>query len=212
MKKTIQLFGLILALATLNSCYTSPDLDGLSSELVVATERDLEVDFKDYGTYYLSDTIYIVTNSIQDDTLMLPPQSTAIISRIEANMNERGYTRTQDHNEVENKTVDIAMAPSIIRVTNTGQSCWGWWGGYPGYWPPWGWWGGYYPYCSYYKYDTGTLLVEIADILNSPGNVRIPTIWTSASFGVLSDYDPTNEQRALRSIDQAFDQSPYIQK
>lgn len=210
MKKTFRLFGFLLAIATLNSCYNSPDLGGLSSELVVATDRDLEVDFSNYDTYYLSDTIYIVTNSIKDDTLLLPPESTAMINRIQANMDERGYVRTTDHSQVVDKTVDIAFAPSIIRVTNTGQSCWGWWGGYPGYWPPWGW-GGYYPYCSYYKYDTGTLLVEMADILNSQGSVRVQTMWTSASFGVLSDYDATNENRALKSIDQAFEQSPYIQ-
>jgi len=209
MKKTIQLAGYFIALILLNSCYSSPDLSGLSAELVVATDVDVDVDFTDYNTYYLSDTIYVVSNSIRDDTLIVPPKSDNIIAEIVANMTDRGYTRSTTHSEIGDKLVDIAMAPSIIRVTNTGQNCWGWWGGYPGYWPPWGW-GGYYPYCSYYKYDTGTMMIEMVDVKYS--NSKFQSMWTSACFGIMDSNEVLNENRALRSIEQAFIQSPYIQK
>ena len=198
----------------MNSCYRSPDLGGLSSELVVATEVDLDVDFTTYGTYYLSDTIHIVTNSIKDDSILVPPISTDIIHAIRDKMLERGYTRSIDPDDVINEVVDIAIATSILRITNTGQSCWGYWGGYPGYWPPWGWGGGgyYYPYCSYYQFDTGTLSIEFGDIKNLATEGKVKTMWNSAMFGVLSDYETTNINRAVTGVDQAFTQSPYIQK
>ena len=222
MKKTIQFLGFICALVLLNSCYKSPDLSGLSSELVVATDVDLEVDFTDFDTYYLSDTIFIVTNSIKDDSIMVASPTNSpfynvaavqILQETESNMSERGYARTTTPSDVNDGTAEIAIATAIIQVTNTGQTCWGWWGGYPGYWPPWGWGGDgyYYPYCSYYKFDTGTLSIEIGDLTN-PDNVgRIPTAWNAAMFGVLSSYDTTNVERALRGVEQAFDQSQYIQ-
>ena len=215
MRKTIQFLGFICALVLLNSCYKSPDLGGLSSELVVATDVDLEVDFSTYTNYYLSDTIRIVTNSIKDDSIVVPPVSLSMIQEIESNMTDRGYTRSSDPQDVINSNIDIAIATSIIRITNTGQNCWGWWGGgYPGYWPPWGWGGGgyYYPYCSYYKFDTGTLSIEYGDLKNPDNIGRIPTMWNAAIFGVLSSYETTNIDRAVRGISQAFDQSQYIQK
>lgn len=215
MKTTIQLLGVICALVLLNSCYRSPDLGNLSSELVVATEVDLEADFSTYTTYYLSDTIHIVTNKINQDSIMVPPASRGIIDEIISNMTNRGYTLTQDPQDVINETVDLAIAPAIIRVTNTGQTCsGGWWGGYPGYYPPWGWGGGgyYYPYCSTYKYDTGTLSIEMGDLNNKDAAGRTPSVWNSASFGVLSSYEQTNLDRAARSVEQAFEQSAYIQK
>lgn len=209
----MQLLGVIFTLAILNSCYDSPDLGGLSSELVVSTDVDLDVDFSSYSTYYLSDTIHIVTNSIKRDSIMVSPESDDVINEIEANMNERGYTRSIDPNDIITKTADIAIATNIIRVTNTGQTCYGWWGNYPGYWSPWGWGGGgyYYPYCTTYKYDTGTLILEFGDIKNSNTTDDVKAMWTAAMFGVLSSYDSTNIDRAVNAVEQAFLQSPYIQ-
>ena len=93
--------------------------------------------------------------------------------------------------------------------------CYGWWWGYPGYYPPlwWGYpgYGYYYPYCNYYSYDTGSLNVELFDLENASENQNIRAIWNNINFGVMSRYEQTNVNRALESIDQAFDQSPYIQ-
>lgn len=212
MKKTIQNLAFAFIAVLLHACYSSPDLSSLSNDLVVATEVDTEIDFTNYQTYYLSDTISVVRNSINIDSILVPPESTPMINKIVENMTARGYTR--DTNPANIETVDIAVASSIIRITNTGQSCWGWWGGYPGYWPPWYWgpgYGYYYPYCSYYKYDTGTLLLEYGDIKNKEDNRRVNIIWNSAMFGVLSSYEQTNINRAVKAIDQAFEQSPYIE-
>jgi hypothetical protein len=216
MKKTIQLLGLVFALAILSSCYRSPDLGELSSELVVVTDTDINVDFSTYNIkYYLSDTVRVVTNRITDDHIIVSPESDEIIAKIVTNMTARGFNRSTDPNDVilPSSGVNIAMSPNIIRVTNTGQTCYGW-GGYPGYYPPWGWGGGgyYYPYCSSYKYDTGTLVIEMADLLSTSEVGKVNSIWTATIFGVLNSNDNINEDRALRSIDQAFEQSPYIQK
>jgi len=139
--------------------------------------------------------------------------ATTVIAEIQSEMDIRGYNRSTTPSDVTDGTAEIAVATAIIKITNTGQTCWGWWGGYPGYWPPWGWGGGgyYYPYCSYYKYDTGTLSVEIGDLTNKDNVGRTPTAWNAAMFGVLSTYNTTNIERAVRGVKQAFDQSPYIQ-
>ncbi len=219
MKKTIHNVALALLAILLHACYSSPDLSQLSSDFVVATDVDLEVDFTDYATYYLSDTISIVTNDrrTEGDSILTPdtnPSSTAIINKIEENMTARGYARSDDPLDVINKAVDFAIGSTVVEISNTGQTCWGWWGGYPGYWPPWYWgypgYGYYYPYCSYYQYDTGSLILEFGDIKNAANGRRVNAMWNTAIFGVLSDYTQTNMNRALKGIDQAFEQSPYI--
>tara|TARA_B100000809_G_scaffold32497_1_gene28379 strand:+ start:53318 stop:53947 length:630 start_codon:yes stop_codon:yes gene_type:complete len=206
MKKTIQLVGVVFALAILSSCYKSPDLGGLSSELVVATEVNPDIIFNEanYSKYFLVETINVVTNKPGDDSVP-PAQAAKIIKQIEEEMNAKGYERIET--SYDDPDVELGIIASVIRVTNTGQTCSGWWGGYPGYYPPWG--GGYYPYCSTYKYETGTLLVEMVDIKNAVSE-EFETTWLSASFGVLSSYEDTNVTRSLRSIEQAFEQSQYL--
>jgi hypothetical protein len=210
MKKTIQLVGVIFALAILSSCYKSPDLGGLSNELVVATDRDLEIDFTDarLTDYYISDSILRIGGKLLDDTYIIAPQSDDIINRIVAKMDARGFNRligSAATNPLGRS--DIAIITTAISITNTGQNCYG---GYPG----WGWYGGgYYPYCTSYKYDTGNFTIEMVDKKATPEEVgKLNLIWTNINFGVLNSNDNINEDRALESIDQAFEQSPYITK
>lgn len=215
--KTIQFISAVVVIALLNSCYKSPDLSGLSSDFVVATDVNLDIDFKDYTTYYLSDTIRIVSNNPihKEDSIMVvgDPElngsiAARIINKIENNLENRGYQRSQDYDNI--AALDYGVIPSIIRITNTGQTCYGWWGGFPGYWPPWGW-PPYYPYCTTYAYDTGTVTIEFGDIKNLTNN-RLTSMWVANMFGALSTLEEGNVVRTEEAIDQAFIQSPYIQK
>ncbi len=206
MKKLLLLFCGALVLS---SCFKSPDTSSLSTDLVVATNRDLEVDFNNYTTYHVSDTIPRITDD-PTDTIITGPEALEIVNQIRANLDARGYRFVE-----RDQNPDLAVIPAIVRVTNVGTICSGWWWGYPGYWPP-GYWrpgyGYYYPYCGIYSYETGSLNIDLLDLVNAPENNNISATWTSVLFGSLNSNDDVNLDRAIRAIDQAFEQSPYITK
>jgi hypothetical protein len=192
---------------TLIGCYQTPDTSSLSSDFVVATNRDLRVNFGDFTTYHISDTIPRITDS-PTDTIIVGPEALEIVNKIKENLDARGYQFVE-----RNQNPDLAVIPAVIRVTTVGTVCSGWWYGYPGYWPPgyWGSWGGYYyPYCGFYSYDTGSVNIDLMDLLNSDAGNNISATWTAVLFGSLNSSDAVNLDRALTGIDQAFEQSPYI--
>lgn len=205
MKKLLVLCCITIALS---SCYKTPDTSSLSNDLLVATNRDLRVDFNDFTTYHISDTIPRITDSTTD-TILVGPEALEIVNKIKENLDARGYQFVDLDQDP-----DLAVIPAVIRVTAVGTVCTGWWYGYPGYYPP-GYWGPYYggyyyPYCGYYSYDTGSLNIDLMDLLNSEINNNISATWTATMFGALNSSDDVNLDRALTAIDQAFDQSPYI--
>ncbi len=208
MRKFIKSLIIAILVATLHSCFNSPDLGSLSSDFVVATDRDVQVDFSAYSTYHISDTIPRITDN-PIDTVLVGQEALDIVDRIKANMDARGYTFVE-----RSENPDIALIPSVIRIRNIGSVCSGWWGGYPGYWDPFYWGypgtGYYYPYCGFYSYDDGSLNLEMFDLVNVPDNNNINAIWGSVMFGALNPSDEVNLDRALNALDQAFEQSPYL--
>ncbi len=198
---------LCCAAFTLLSCFKSPDTSSLSTDLVVATNRDLRVDFGTFNTYHISDTIPRITDD-PNDTIITGPEALEIVNLIRSNLDARGYQFVE-----RDEDPDLAVIPAIVRVTNVGRVCSGWWWGYPGYWPP-GYWGPgggyYYPFCGFYSYETGSLNIDLMDLENREENNNISATWTAVLFGSLNSSDNVNLDRALNAIDQAFEQSPYI--
>ncbi len=209
MKKLFVFCGVAMTSLILTSCFKTPDTSSLSKELVVGTNRDIKVDFSNYSTYHISDTIPRITND-PTDTIITGPEAEEIVNRIKEKMNARGFTFVDRA-----ANPDLAVIPAIVRVKSVGTSCTGWWGGYPGYWPP-GYWrpgyGYYYPYCGIYSYETGSLNIDLLDLVNAPDNNSISATWTAVLFGSLNSSDAVNLDRALNGVDQAFEQSPYITK
>lgn len=210
MKQLKLLLILIASVGILTSCFKNPDFDKLQYELVVATDYDDEADFKSYNTYYISDTIVTITDD-PNDSIIVGETARTIVNHIKSQMSARGYEFvTLDQNP------DLGMITSVIQTKNLGSVCSGWWWGYPGYYPPYWWgypgYGYYYPFCSYYTYDIGTLNIELFDLQNAEDNQNLRVLWGAINFGILSSYEQTNINRAKDAIDQAFDQSPYIQK
>jgi len=208
--KHLKLFALLILGSMLAvSCYKNPNTEELSYDLVVATDFDDEADFSSYMTYHISDTIINISNK-PNDSILVGAVADQIVDRIKEHMNQRGYVFVE-----KDQDPDLGLMTTIIQNKNLGQVCYGWWWGYPGYYPPYWWgypgYGYYYPFCSYYSYEIGTLNVEMFDLKNAEENQNIRAIWNDVNFGVMSKYEQTNVNRALESIDQAFDQSPYIQ-
>jgi hypothetical protein len=58
----------------------------------------------------------------------------------------------------------------------------------------------------------GDFIVEFFDVKNAPVTGKLQYLWLAQLSGVLSSTDATNVNRTVTGIQEAFAQSPYIQK
>jgi hypothetical protein len=63
---------------------------------------------------------------------------------------------------------------------------------------------------SYYEYTVGTVIIDIASALPDTTDQRIQVRWGAAILGLLEDTQAGIQNRAVSSINQAFEQSPYL--
>ena len=204
MKKTLFLICMTLGMV---ACEKDPDMGKLDADLVVYTDHDTGVDFGVFQTYFLPDSIleaggYHATYWKDDDAKM-------IIDQVEANLAARGYVREMDPEKKDE--VDLGVQLSYVAQTNivTGGYFGGWWDF--GFWGPW--WGGWnYPFPVTYSYDTNTLVLEMVDLTQKSDEKKtnqLPVVWYASASGY--QYSGRfNQELLLNSVDQAFEQSPYI--
>lgn len=216
MKKLIPLFLLIAF--TFVSCQKDPDSGKLDNNFVALTEKVPKVNFSDYTTFYIADSIstdaginqnsnHWMTEGIQDE----------ILDEIENTFIKRGFTPSSDKDSAELGVQVTFMEDSHYYLGNNGY-----WGGYPGYW---GYWGGYWGYPGYggyypggywggfplmYNMRVGILVMEVVDLTNATDK-NIPVIWTAWMGGMLYN-QKFNQAACLDAIQQCFKQSPYFKK
>jgi hypothetical protein len=180
---------------------------------LTVTDYDAGYNFASQRTYWMADTVEYTTNikdSELDDALVED-----LISKVAENMASRGYQRLSNE-QIDN--ADFALTISVVSSRNTGV---GWVPG-PPYYPGWGWgpgWGGWYPpywggYYSY-SYTTGSVFIHWWDPQESlattaDGEDLQPVHWVGIFNGLVSSSSNNNASRVSRSVDQAFNQSPYI--
>lgn len=199
-----------LAAVLFASCEKDPDLDALDTDYVVYTEFADDADFSGFGTYYLPDSI-LEPGSGHDATYWKDDYAQMLVAEVAHCMNERGYTRLEG--ETAKDVADVGLQMTYIAQTNqvvTGGYFYGWWD--YGYWGPW-WDSWYYPYPVTYTYDTGTLIIEMADLARGNGEVsgrRLPIVWYVNAQGYSFGNARADIDLLLRAVDQAFAQSPYI--
>ncbi len=210
MKKLIPFLFAVLLFA---SCQKDPDLDKLDNDFVVFTNYDTKTNFGAFGTYYLPDSILLISSNAEAK-YWTDANAQQIIATFAAQMNARGYVAAPKED------ADLGIQLSYVESTNYfynyGSSPYWWWG-YPGYWTP-GYWGTgwgdwYYPYPIVYSYSVGSMLAEMVDIHGDPAagsKTKLPVVWTAYMSGLLSGSSQFNLQLAIRSVEQAFAQSPYI--
>lgn len=204
-----RLFLAALPASLLLGCY--PEGPEYTEDLdVVYTTYDKDYDFQAGSTYAMPEQI-VVDAEKDDNGDWVPeymPQAFAdpILARIEANMTELGWTRLDDVAGEANPLADVVLTPAVIKSTNYFYTYWyDWW-----YYGWGGWYGWYYPpYYTVSSYTTGSIIMVIADPhIESPIN-QTQAAWIAVGNGLVTNAYDVN--RANKAIDQAFEQSPYLQ-
>lgn len=206
-----RIFIITAAVLSLWACQPEPDTLRLLDELVVSTNYDTDKDFTAYATYSMAtDTIGFVSNRNPIDTIIVQQESDfprPVLQRIAANLNSLGYTRvSKDDNP------DLRINVYVINDYNLFQQVI-----YPNYYYPsyYGYGYGYgsyygYPYVNTYAVNTGSLVIEMLDLRTITPDQKVKVIWNAFMGDVYNTVDLIKQTE--KAIDQAFAQSPYLNR
>lgn len=168
---------------------------------IVGTFYDENINFSTFTTYAMPDTIAKVENSSvsseqgQYDAL--------ILSQVAANMGAAGYTRVDDPDQADLLlTIVISRGESRLDDTYDYGDYYG--DRYDGYGT-----GGYYYTGSDYQLETGTVLMNLANLKDQNGSTR-PSIWVGIINGITEQSFTNTNRRLIELINQAFAQSMYL--
>ena len=161
-------------------------------------------------TYTLVDSV--VKLQEEGEIVPMPGQyDEQILANIRTNMNARGYREIRFPFTTSERP-DFILVAGVAETTYVGWYYdywyyWGWWGGWPGYGGGWGW---YYPgYAVPYAVDAGAVIIQMVDArAGAQQPDQVPVAWIASINAVLTG---GNESARIQTgIDQAFEQSPYI--
>ncbi|WP_020599938.1 DUF4136 domain-containing protein [Spirosoma panaciterrae] len=200
---------LLLAVGGSLSACRENAIDDLSAadSPVYITNYDKSVNFGQYKTFSLPDSVIIETN-----TGYVPAQnsvSTQFVNNIANTLTARGFQRV-----AKGDSADLGVA--IIRVnkqyTGVGVDPYGYYSSYWGY--GYGGYGGYYPYYpTYYTYQVADQYweIQIVDLknstTNSSGQKQVNVIYDATIRGT----DVTDTQSVDAATTAIFNQSMYLQ-
>ena len=226
------LVPVVLALLV-TSCYNKQDDTELAELAVTGTVYDTEVDFLQYNTFAIKDSVGLVHDYLTDE------QVADFYEEGGANDKIRAYWKDafvkMGYQYVEDSTFDFGINPTVVMVQNSatlfyggyyyGYGYWGWYGWYP---PP-----VYYPpYALEVNYSTGSIRIEMADgnsvrdywawldgktpeEIEQADPSEIPPViirWIAAINGVATQNAGYNGETAENGFQEAIDQSPYLKK
>ncbi len=198
-------FKLILSLCAailVASCSWGPsDLDETQEQILTVAYKSDTTNFSRFKTYAIVDSLSVVDNGkkyrVKSDTTDM------IIAQVVENMNKNGYSWIST-----DEAADLIVDVSYIENTSTSL--------YPGFWNDWdAWWyyydypwSGWYPYYPFYmptvvsSYTTGSIIVEIVDMVNVQRESSVPIVWHGLIRSILN-YNPAEEE-ILLSINEVF--------
>lgn len=205
--KILKVLSFIALAALLTQCYPEGP-DYLDEVDIVFSNYDPEYNFSAKQTFAIPDKIMKIDEDlINDDGINYVNEIYAIpmLERIRKNMVDNGWTEVEIA-----ASPDVLVAPAAYETTTYyyGYDYWyyyDWW--YGGYYPGGGW---YYPYPVVEGYTTGSLLVAMVDPNEVTVNDRPRVVWTFIINGLLEGTTSEFTARYTKGIDQAFEQSPYL--
>lgn len=179
---------------------------------LVYTNYDAKVDFKSKNTFSLPDSIVKITGDRLTDTsksvtFIDNVYAAPILASIRSNMIAKGWVEVK-----KSENPDVVLLPSVSTTTNIYYyySYYYYWGWYYPYYPYGGWYYPYYPTAAT-SYRTGSLFIQMASKEKTPTD-QIPVMWTAIFNGMLEGGTSYVTSRVQSSINQAFNQSPYLQQ
>lgn len=206
--------AIITILTLLVGCALQPDSGELAKDMVVQTNYDqpsiAQNIFSTYSAFIIrEDTLGYVKRGINPDEAYLTDANFTrftggyvkpIIALVKENLSERGFTPvTEEDNPDFAVNIVILYDFSFFQTVNYLPS----YGGYYGYY------GYYFPVVNTYYAQYASMVIEIVDIKNATGN-DYKVIWKAFIGDLYTTFDL--KTKTLEAIDQAFIQSPYIQK
>jgi hypothetical protein len=208
-----KLLGILLFLISgLIGCYPGNAFD---EELDIAiTLFDEDANFSSNRTFAMPDTVMEFGDGISSLDGRFDDD---IIAQVRSQMKGLGYTEITDFDD-QVPDVVVLLSKTVntsVEVYTYVPNWWDYWGYYP-VWPIYGPIGpGYAPYYpwgarSVHSYTTGTLIIEMLNPDDTSMAERIPAIWAGAINGVFERTDSQLGSRISNSIDQLFNQSPYL--
>jgi len=209
--KKIMFFAVLALLAA--SCHKEPYPKDSDNEYLVYTSPSKDVTFTSYRTFDLADSLLVIGQSEKPEYSQ-SENAMALINQVRFNMEKLGYVYAPSDPDV-----DLGIQMTYIIKTERYVKYYNdpyWWLDFPGYWPSgyWGnWTGFYYPYPVSYTYTTNAL---ITDMVNLTGEQKegeaLEVVWTSYIGGPAGSSVQGDVARMKAAIDQAFAQSPYLQR
>ncbi|MHA7129333.1 DUF4136 domain-containing protein [Algoriphagus namhaensis] len=207
---------LTMGLLALLSLACTPDGAEYVDELdIVYTNHDPNFNFTSKGTFAIPDeVIKIDVEDVPGEPGFVPDfvdpvYANAILETIKSNMRNYGYTEVD-----ESANPDLIILPSAMQTDQLYfyYDWWYWNWYYPGWGPGWGW---YYP--GYFppqvsRIRTGSVFIQMTDPSNQSATDKIPVVWTSVVNGLFEGNINSISSRITQTIDQAFEQSPYLAK
>ena len=167
---------------------------------IVGTFFDENVNFSNFKTYAMPDTIVKVSSSGINSEV--GQYDGLILSQIEANMSAAGYSRIQNPNQAD-MLLTVAIASEGYNIGNSYD-----YGDYYGDRYDYGS-GGYYYTGSDYQVETGTVLMNLANHRDGD-TARESAMWLGLLNGITEQSFTNTSRRLIELINQAFVQSPYL--
>ncbi|MGC8749937.1 DUF4136 domain-containing protein [Hydrotalea sp.] len=209
MKQTKKWAFSFIALLVLGlvSCTKNSAVNNLSNAdtRIYITQRDSTVNFNNYKTFSINDSITVINNG--QTSTSLTPTGQAFLDAISKYMQQAGYTLVSKSNNP-----DLGINVTYINTTTTGiidySSYYDYYGGYydPTYWG----YGGYGYYSPYfygtYQINSGALSIDMLDLKNAAANGKIKIIWN----GLIRGEGIADATTADSQVQALFSQSPYI--
>jgi hypothetical protein len=180
---------------------------------VVYTNFNPSFDFAQGTTFAIPDNVVIVTeNPIQPG--QQPPfidfvAGRSILTAIRTNMRARGFTQVSQFDNP-----DYILLPTVPENNSLLFSYnwwfWDWW--YPNLGSGLGWlYPGYQP-AVVSSVSTGSLTIQLVNMKSVSATNQLEVDWVAIINGALTGSQSSNTDRAVAGVNQAFNQSPYIQK
>ncbi len=207
MKKNGWLLTVFAIVAIVVTACNKQPLDNLNYEesRIYITDYDSSVNFTNYKTYSISDSVTVVDNN--QGTRQLTTSDEAYIAAVKKYMAQMGYVQVD-----RSSNPDIGVEVSYVTNTSTGVVSYpNYYNYYGSYYDPYYWGYGGYGYYSPYSYSLysiqeSALSIDMLDLKNASANNQIRLVWT----GLIRGEGIADAATADSQVKALFDQSPYL--